>query len=345
VFAFCASWTRYDGWWLIPAATVYFLVAGGPDRWRAAILFGAIASLGPLLWFVHNWYIYDNPLEFYNGPDSAMGIYNRALSKGLARYPGDHDLRKATFYFRTAVSMVVGVPLLWLGGIGVLFAFVKRAWWPVILLALAPIFYVSSMYSSQTPIFVPQLWPNGYYNSRYGLSVLPLLAVGCGTIVALMPERVRFPVSLGVIFLVVVPWIFYPRPDSWLCWKESHVNYQAKRTAWAEAADYMRAYYGRRDGVWMQFGDDFAAVVRMAGIPLREVLQPGDSPQWMLAEARPDLFLWETWAIAQAGDQVSTAMQKATKDGRYRCVKMVSIKDAPVIEIYRRQLPAIAALK
>jgi hypothetical protein len=106
----------------------------------------------------------------------------------------------------------------------------------------------------------------------------------------------------------------------------------------------MRAYYGRGDGVFMQFGDDFAAVVRIAGIPIHEVLQPGDAPGWMAARARPDLFLWENWAIAQAGDQVSTAMQKATKDGRFRCVKMVAFKDAPVIEIYRRQLPAPAAL-
>lgn len=344
LFSLCASLTRYDGWWLIPAVTVYFLVISEKNRLRSAIVFGAIASAAPVWWLFHNWLNYGNALEFYNGHDSAIGIYRRFLEKGGFRYPGDHDWRKAVLYFRTAAQLVVGTPLMWIGAAGLAIAIVKRVWWPVILFGLAPVFYVCSMYSSGTPIFIPQLWPNGYYNTRYGLCMLPLLAIGCGAIVTVIPARARMLAAVVVTIAVVLPWVAHPTADAWICWKESQVNSVQRRTWTKQSADFLRANYGPGDGAFVQFGDDFAGVFRMAGIPLRETLNMGDSPLWMVAQARPDLFLWETWAVAQSGDQVQSSMQKAVKDGRFRCVKIVSIKDAPTIEFYRRQLPAPAAL-
>ena len=47
----------------------------------------------------------------------------------------------------------------------------------LLLLALPGAFFVWSMHSGVVPIFMPHLWPHSYYNTRYGLAVLPLLAV------------------------------------------------------------------------------------------------------------------------------------------------------------------------
>jgi hypothetical protein len=72
-----ASLSRYEGWFLIPFVTIYFLFAA--KRWRLvfALVFGAIASLAPLYWLGHNWWLYNNPLEFFNGPYSAQVINRR----------------------------------------------------------------------------------------------------------------------------------------------------------------------------------------------------------------------------------------------------------------------------
>ena len=84
------------------------------------------------------------------------------------------------------------------------------------------------------------------------------------------------------------------------------------------------------------FGD-LTGVLREAGIPLREALYDGNNPQFLAALARPDLFLWEEWALAISGDRVATAMMKLGKGGvHYECVKIVQVKGAPPIEIYRR---------
>jgi hypothetical protein len=51
--------------------------------------------------------------------------------------------------------------------------------------------------------------------------------------------------------------------------------------------------------------------------------------------SRPDLFLWEEWAVAMRGDPVQTALLRAGVRGpRYELVKIVQAPNAPVVEIY-----------
>jgi hypothetical protein len=80
--------------------------------------------------------------------------------------------------------------------------------------------------------------------------------------------------------------------------------------------------------------------MRQAGIPLRETLTGDNGPHWLGAVARPELFLWEEWAVAMGGDPVQTAINRAARAGpHYRLVRRIAVKNAPVIEIYRRGLP------
>lgn len=344
-FSNAASLTRYEGWFLAPFIAVFLTVAGGRRRWWAGVLFGALASLAPLAWFAHNWWYFRNPLEFYNGPWSAKGIYERALKAGLAKYPGDHDWGKALQYFWAAVRLNAGEPLAWMGIVGVAAALWKRTWWPVLLLGLPPIFYVWSMHGSGTPIFVPHLWPKSYYNTRYGSTMLPLFAIGAATLVALSPARFRWGVSCVVVLAAILPWVLHPHVDASICWKESQVNSDARR-AWTHAgARYLEANYKAGQGVFTSFGD-LTGIFRAAGIPIRETMHEGNNPDWMAASARPSLFLREDWAVSFSGEDVATAVQRANRDRPlYALVARVSVPGAKVIEIYRRSGGAGALAK
>ena len=153
-----ASLTRYEGWFLVPFVALYFLLVSRNKRY--AVGFAAAASLGPLAWLAHNWFYYGNALEFYNGPWSAMAIYQRQLAGGMRPYPGDHDWPAALAYYFAAARMVAGWPLICFGAAGAVLALWKRAWWPMFLMALAPAFYVWSIHSAGTPMYVPHLWPH-----------------------------------------------------------------------------------------------------------------------------------------------------------------------------------------
>jgi len=328
--ALCGTLTRYEGWFVIPFVAMFLLVAAQRKRLLQTALFAAIACLGPLYWLGHNWWCCSNVLDFYNGPYSAKGI------QGAAYYPGLHNWAKAFLYFRTAVRWCAGVPLVWLGTAGLAACVaVRKARWPALLLCLPGVFYVWSIHSSGTPIFVPDLWPNSYYNSRYGLALLPALAFGAATWVAFAPVRARWIAAAAAVLIAAVPWLIHPGPEAWITWKESQVNSVARRAWTRQAAEYLAPRYRRGSGIITTFGD-ITGIFRAAGIPLRDTLTWDNWPHWPAAVARPDLFLWEEWAVVMGGDPVQTALVRAGARGpRYELMKTVVVPRAPVIEIYR----------
>lgn len=332
-----ASLSRYEGWFLIPFVMIYLLIVGGIRRPWHAMLFAAMAALAPLAWLAHNWWHYGNFFEFYDGPYSAKAIYQRALDSGMAPYPGDHDWAKAWQQFRAAARLCAGAGLSILGLCGVVILVWKRLFFAPALLSLPVAFYLWSIYSSGTPIFVPHLWPHSYYNTRYGLAAFPLLALSAAALVLLAPQRWRWVAAAGVLSAASVGWLTDRRPDAWICWKESQVNSEARRAWTAEAAAYFKRHYRMGQGVYTSLGD-LAGIFRQAGIPLKELLHEGIHPWWNAAQARPDLFLREQWAVAISGDSIATLLLRAERNGpRYQRVKIITIKGAPVIEIYRRQ--------
>lgn len=331
-----ATLARYEGWFLIPFAGLCILIAAPKHRLLLAFLYAAVASLGPLYWLGHNWWLHGDVLEFYRGPWSAKAIYQRSLDAGMARYPGDGDWFKAWQYFLAAAGACAGWSVPWLGIAGLGLSVWKRRLWPAALLALPPVFYILSIHGSGTPIFVPHLWPYSYYNTRYGLAALPLLAIGAACWVALTGPRFRLAGCAAVVLIATVPWLWKPAPERWVCWKESQVNSEARRAWTREAAAFLSEHRKEIRGVWMSFGD-LTGIFREAGMNLSVTLHEGNRPYWDGAAARPDLILLEDWAVAISGDKVSTALVRAGRRGRpFRCVKMISLKGAPVIEIYRR---------
>ena len=338
-FASCAaSLARYEGWFVIPFVAVYFLVAARKKRFAAALLFSSIAVLAPLYWFAHNWWLYSNPLEFYNGPYSAMSIYRRALAQNMAPYRGDHNWPMAALYYLTALRLCASLTAILIAIAGLAGVILKRVFWPVLFAALPPLFYVWSMHSGSTPIFVPTLWPFSYYNTRYALAALPLLAIAGGCLVLLLPQRWRPWIATAILIAAAVPWVIHRQPGDWVTWKESQRNSIARRAWTQKAAASLAASYRPGTGIITSFSE-LTGILREAGIPLREALYNGDEPAWTAATLRPDFFLHEEWAVTMAGDPVATAIQTASlkKSGpRYHLVQTVKVKGAAVIEIYKR---------
>ena len=337
VAGIATSLARYEGWALIPVVSLFFLFAARRRRLFTALLFAAVASLGPLAWLAHNWWCWGDFLEFYRGPHSAHAIWARTLATTtMGRYRGDHNWQEAWLYYRHAVWIAVGGPVVWMGLLGFLVGMFKRALWPVLLLAAPAALIVASMHSGGTPIFLPHMWPFSYYNTRFGVTALPALAFAAGALVAAAPARLRAPAWLAVVVLAIVPWLRSPWPQSSICWKESQVNSDARRNWTSQAGRFLSEHYRRGTGIVMTFGD-LPGVLREAGIPLRESLYDDNVPAWPGAMARPSLYLFEQWALAIKGDAVDEAIARASREGlRYQRVKTIRVKGASDVHIYRR---------
>jgi hypothetical protein len=104
-----------------------------------------------------------------------------------------------------------------------------------------------------------------------------------------------------------------------------------------EAAQFLAPRFVRGSGIISSSGDDFFGIYRVMGIPLNETFSICNGLPWQATLERPDLFLWQEWAVVRRGDPVELALRRATRYGiRYRLELSIEKKDEPVIEIYRR---------
>ncbi len=319
--ALAGTLTRYEGWFLLPFVALFLVLTG--RRFAPVFLFCSIACIGPLWWFAHNWWLTGNALWFYNGPYSAKAI------QGATPYPGKSDWAAAARYLLTASKLVAGAPLFWMGIAGAAVACAKRVFWPVLLLALPPLFYVWSMYSSGNPIYVPVLPPFSWYNTRYGLAALPLLAFSCGAITSLLPRRIG-PAPL--ILLALMPWALHPHMANWVTWKESEVNSASRRQWTHEAAALFRDRLRTGDSIFTGFSD-VTGIYREAGIPLRRTLTWDNGPYWAAAVSRPEFFLRERWAVSIRGDEVESAVARAP---HFKLTREINVPGASPLRIYRQ---------
>jgi hypothetical protein len=192
--------TRYDGWiigailWLCFACALYTSDAKLQRRMRPwFILFTIFCIAGPLLWFWYNHHFEGDWLDFLRGPYSAKQIERRTAPPGQ-HYRGWHNIGwAALFYARTAqidaaaretgfalmAAALYGLWLLWKRrAVSAVAAAVRARAESFALLLWIPLpFYIYSIAYGSVPIFIPQLWPHSYYNARYGMELLPALAI------------------------------------------------------------------------------------------------------------------------------------------------------------------------
>jgi 4-amino-4-deoxy-L-arabinose transferase-like glycosyltransferase len=323
VAACAGALTRYEAWFLMPFFAAYILFTGGARRWWAAAWFCVIAGAAPLLWLCHNWWYFGDPLYFYRGPWSALAI------QGDLPYPGKGNWRLAARYFLEAGKWIAGWPALAAGAAGVIAAAVHKVFWPLFLLALLPVFYIWSIHSKGVPIFVPDLEPHSWYNTRYAMAFLPLIALGAGA----LARFGRIP-ALAVVAFAFAPLLLHPGEHS-ITWQEAEINSRGRR-AWTEqAVSFLRGAAGPNESYFTGYG--LTSIYRTLGIPLKDTLSGDNDVQYAMVWSRPDLFLREAWAIVTGGDDVQSIIDKARLHGpRYELSERITVKGQPVVEIYHR---------
>jgi 4-amino-4-deoxy-L-arabinose transferase-like glycosyltransferase len=367
-----ATLTRYEGWLLIPFAAAWFLYAGRHRRFTMTLLFCVVASAGPVYWMAHGWWETGDLLDWYHSPYSARAIQGDAPCPGrgdwhVAWYYYRNAVQLCAgpalsllacvgalvALVRAFVLPIVGQtpwsaagPLAGLGrrgrrprtrGSAPPLATIAVTLFPFLLLTIPGAFIIWSMHSGVVPIFMPHLWPHSYYNTRYGLAALPLLALLAAALVTALPNRLRPSAAVLLIGAAIIPWLAHPHPEAWITWAESRANSNGRRAWMHEAADYLAPRYVRGSGIITSQGDDFAGIYREMGIPLRETFSICNGLLWNATVERPDLFLWQEWAVVKGGDPVQTAINRAARYGiRYHLERTIVKEYEPVIEIYRR---------
>jgi 4-amino-4-deoxy-L-arabinose transferase-like glycosyltransferase len=193
--------SRYDGWFFVAVAVP--LVWWRSRRLGDALRFAAAPLLMVALWGGYNWHYFGDPLEFQRGVWSAAAQQAVLAEQGLLPTRGA-PLRSIITYLG-AVALACGVIVTVAGGIGAANALRRAARPAVLLLGAALPFNILALVAGQSVITLPWLEPRGVMNVRYGLMLLPMLALGVGAFLAWVtaaggtrPATVAFAALLAV---------------------------------------------------------------------------------------------------------------------------------------------------
>jgi len=341
--AFAGTLTRYDAWYLLPFAALYVLLgrrAPWRERFRQVVVFSVVAGAGPVLWLVHNGLRFGNPLEFYNGQYSAKAIYAHQISTTGFRYPTDGSLLVSARYFLEDCRLTIGALPLELALLGLIAWVVdssERGRRAAALLLLTPLlFYVHSMAHASIPLYVPTLFPNTYYNLRYGLEMLPAVAIfpsfllaPClsrrvrgallATIVAALGVQAISTVSRGASELVVV--------------KEGILNTPCRSPRQQTIIRYLRQYYDGR--LIIVSAGKWPCVNPELGIPFRNTLSEANREQWQGLERGVGPAVG--WIIRGDGDRVDQLMRAYPQAfGDFELAEQLVEPGEGSVQIYRR---------
>jgi hypothetical protein len=321
VFILAAVYTRYDGWILGAAAwcVVTFALARRRDLWRKVIpsfvLFTLLVIAGPIGWLAYNQHFFHDPFDFIRGPYSAAAIEKKTAAPGLEHYHGWHSPFWALVYYTRSVQVDAAF---WEAGFlvmaaaigGVMVAIRRKLALPAILLWIPLPFYVYSVAYGSVPIFIPQLWPHSYYNSRYGTEMLPAVALfalldvqwleGRWSQSQPFAKRLMQPITLLLIALNTLG-MMYLTP---LVLREA-LNNSTTRIGFESALARQLLTLPRGSTILM-YNSDHVGALQDAGIPLRQTINEGDYDSFHAALAAPAEHA--AYVVAIAGDPVSASV-------------------------------------
>jgi hypothetical protein len=349
-----AIYTRYDGW--IFACIVWFIALHALWRSRAwksraggaFILFTAMLITAPTLWFAWNARQYGDWLDFMRGPYSAKAIDARTSTPGAPHYPGWHSMRVAALYYLKSAEMGA-VPVRWgnrllflviAGSIAAILQSRRQNISPFLLLWVPPLFYTYSVAWSSVPIFIPLWWPHSWYNTRYGMEMLPIFGLSLGFLVAWLMglTEKRWPrqaplILLASMVLIILDCSALMRSTP-LVLREAIENSRTRipfEAAYARALDQLPP-----EGMILVWTSDHIGAFQRAGIPLRRTINESDYYQWKPALEHPA----QSAAFVITADHDAVAQAVEAHPQGLTLMNIVCSTDQPCVRFYRSNLSA-----
>ena len=350
--------TRYDGW--IIGAVVWCWIAW--ELWRSRllfrlrtpfILFTLLCLAGPGFWFWYNAHFKGDWLDFMRGPYSAAAIERRTAPPGQ-HYRGWHNPAWAVLFYTRTAQIDAAV---WETGFALMAAALYGAWlqWQrrrdadargraeagLWLLWVPLPFYVYSVAYGSVPIFIPQLWPHSYYNARYGMEMLPALAL-YGAVAgerldlwlraqttgwARVGARLWQPAAMLLCVANCISMMYRIPPVL----KEGIVN-ASTRVPFERAVAYTIENIPPEVPILMST-TAHVGIAQTAGRPLKSIISEDDEVTWEQALADPAHHA--AFVVAMAGDPVAKAV--AAHPEGLKELEVICTTGQPCAKVYQSE--------
>lgn len=316
-FTMLATLTRYDGWALFIATSLYvlFVAVVKKIKHKEGVLFFFVflAGFGIVLWLLYNWAIFSDPLYFQRSEYSAAA--QQEILEARDQLPAKGSWPLSFQVYSIAVILNVGIIATALGTLGIVWYSLRHVrtptlWAPLLLFVPYP-FNILSLYLGQSVIWMPIMPPyfETFFNIRYGLLVLPAVSF----FIAYIASKHNISQISIVLLLCVQMYLFFNPSVFPLFGKEiglvtlsdtvSSVNEQTKN-----ASDFLKNNYD--GGRIMASSASIDAFIFRSGIPLKNYITEGSGDYW--TESLQDPGKHATWIVffQDGSDRVGKVVSK-----------------------------------
>ncbi|HWT65180.1 MAG TPA: hypothetical protein VN151_03630 [Terracidiphilus sp.] len=344
-----AVFTRYDGWILALigwTAMGVILLRRKQLRSVAFWLASAVVVAAPVVWLVYNRVIFGDWLDFARGPYSALAIEIRTTHPGAGPpHPGWHNMWVSLLFFMRCAELDATaahwannmLALAFAGALGGWLTLRRRAFTWALLLWIPMPFYAYSVAYGSVPIFIPFWWPHSWYNTRYGMEMLPAFAVCLGlcaqsVLFAIGEFKMKWVRPAAVLLALLAVWNNWKvTAEKPLTYIEGIKNVEARRPLEEQIPPVLHELLATRPGgLVLMKTSVYPNLVAFTGIPLRQTINEGDGPLWTAALADP--ARQAAVAVAFDGDDVAQAV--AAHPEGLRAVGRYAAKGQPTATVY-----------
>jgi hypothetical protein len=299
---------RYDGWFLFfCAAMLVVLKVLWQTKWNPLkawkksegmfILFCTLGGLGIGLWFLWNLAIFGDPLYFAFGEFSAHTQQSQLEEAGVLQSKGDWGLSSLIYGYALAYNSVTTTVIL--GMLGALALWTDRRLSSFrkvgLLVLLAPlIFNILALYLGHSVLFVQGLSGESWFNVRYGLMMMPSIAVFAGYLV----HRFK-PLRLSIIGIFLFITLFHFLTWDSVTIDDGRVGSSQKNVS--EVSGWLQEYAAEEDGFVLISAASHDAIIFSSRMPMKRFIHEGTGKYWESATTSPDR--WARWIVMRTNDK------------------------------------------
>lgn len=334
---------RYDGWFLFAFATaLVFLRTLRKNGYKTAegltVMFATMGGFGILLWLFWNQMIFKDALFF------AFGSFSAEAQQKVIEQSGALITKKNLLYstityiyamvynsdILTVGISIVGAVVLWFD------EKIEKSLKIASLTLLSPfLFNVIALYFGHSVLFVQGLGGNSWFNVRYGLTMIPSIAIFAGYLLHRMKAQRYMLIGL-MLFVMTFAYINHEV----VTLDDAIVGLGGKNVT--EVSGYLKENAINKDGYILLSAAKHDAIIFSSGLPMSRFIHEGTGDYWDLATAHPDR--WARWIIMRRNDPYDLTTRLIKNNPQFKA-KYNKVRDFPFAEVYELKSQYVSQLQ
>ena len=323
---------RYDGWFLFLFSALLigievFRRKGYKVTEGVVLFFATLAGFGIALWFLWNLLIFKDPLYFIFGPYSAYVQQEQLATAGVLVTKGNLFLSIKIYLYALAYNSNAFILLL--GAIGAMVFWMDKKISGSLKIAslalLAPlIFNILALYLGQSVLFIQGLSGNTWFNARYGIMLMPSIAIFVGYLVH-KSNQLKY-VLIGLMAFVL--FFSFANLDA-VTIDDARVGSSQKNVS--EVSGWLKNN-ADKEGFILISAASHDAIIFSSGHPMKKFIHEGTGAYWESATVSPDR--WARWIVMRTNDNNDLTFKLISKTKAYKESWYTLVDSYPFADIY-----------